>query len=152
MDTKDRFETGLKLLFFSTFGSREVFFKRGLSMAAFIQEGKMVVNKDWLTMAVSRGTISLEHSNSKDVGIGSRSITRFIDICFMNFTTVSLVMLSSPHKRVPEKRRSPRLQGGNEQSQNEIMDLANLVDKVKKDLWKLISGVGRRQWGECNLA
>ena len=46
---------------FSTFGSREVFFKRDLTMAAFIQEGKMPVDKDWFTMAVRRGTISLEH-------------------------------------------------------------------------------------------
>ena len=42
-------------------------------MAAFIQEGKMPVSKDWFTMVVSRGTISLEHSNSKDVGIRSRT-------------------------------------------------------------------------------
>ena len=45
----------------------------GLIIAVFIQEGKMPVDKDWFTMAVSRGTISLEHSNSKDVGIGSRT-------------------------------------------------------------------------------
>ena len=77
----DRFETGLKLLFFSTFGSREVFFKRDLTMAAFIQ-----VDKDWFTLAVSRGTILLEHSNSKDVRIGSRTHV-LGDICFMNFNT-----------------------------------------------------------------
>ena len=36
---------------------------------------------------------------------------------------------------------------------NGITDLVNLVDKKgRKDLWKLIGGVGRRQWGGCNLA
>ena len=89
-------------IFYRTFGSREVFFERGLTMAAFIQEGKMPVNKDWFTMAVSRGTISLEHSNSKDVGIGSGTHV-LGDSCFMNFNTVSLVTLSNPHKGVPEK-------------------------------------------------
>ena len=71
MDTKGRFQTGLK--FSSTFGLRELFFKKGLTMAAFILEGKIPVDKDWFTMAVSRGTISLEHSNSKDVGIRYRT-------------------------------------------------------------------------------
>ena len=42
-------------------------------MAAFIQEGKMPVGKDWFTMAASRGIISSEHSTSKDVGLGSRT-------------------------------------------------------------------------------
>ena len=50
LDTKDRSETGIKsfliIIIISTFGSREVFFKRGLTMAAFIQEGKMPVDKD----------------------------------------------------------------------------------------------------------
>ena len=46
------------VLMLSTFGSRGVFFQRGLTMAAFIQEGKMPVDKDRFTMAVSRGTIS----------------------------------------------------------------------------------------------
>ena len=101
LDTKDRFETGLKF-FDSTFGTREVFFKRGLTMAAFIQEGKMPVDKDCFTMAVSRGTISLEHSNRKDVEIGSRTHV-LGDTCFMNFNTVSLVTLSNPHMGVPEK-------------------------------------------------
>ena len=73
-----------------------------LTMAAFIQEGKMPVDKDWFTMAVSRGTISLEHSNSKDVGIRSRTHV-LGDICFMNFNTVSLVTLSNPHMGVQEK-------------------------------------------------
>ena len=63
----------------------------------------MPVDKDWFTMAVSRGTISLEHPNTKDVGIGSRTHV-LGDICFMNFNTVSLVTLSNPHKGVPEKR------------------------------------------------
>ena len=67
-------------------------------MAAFIQ-----VDKDWFTLAVSRGTILLEHSNSKDIRIGSRTHV-LGDICFMNFNTVSLVTLSNPHKGVPEKR------------------------------------------------
>ena len=43
--------------------------------------------------------------------------------------------------------------GMNNLAVNGITDLANLVDKkVRKDLWKLISGVDRRQWGGCNLA
>ena len=71
-------------------------------MAAFLQEGKMPVDKDWFTLAVSRETSSLEHSNSTDVGIGSRTHV-LGDICFMNFNTVSLVTLSNPHKGVPEK-------------------------------------------------
>ena len=54
-------------------------------MAAFIQEGKMPVDKDWFTMAVSRRTISLEHSNSKDDGIGPRTHV-LGDVCFMNLT------------------------------------------------------------------
>ena len=71
-------------------------------MVAFIQEGKMPVDKDWFTMAVSRGTISLEHSNSKDVGMGSGTHV-LGDACFMNFSTVSLVTLSNPHNGVLEK-------------------------------------------------
>ena len=71
-------------------------------MAAFILEGKMPVDEDRFTMAVSRGTISLETSNSKDAGIGSRTHV-LGDICFMNFNTVSLVSLSNPHKGVLEK-------------------------------------------------
>ena len=79
-----------------------------LTMAAFIQEGKMPVDKDWFTMAVSRGTILLEHLKSKDVGI--RSKTHVLgDICLMNFNTVSLVTLSNPHKGVSEKRCALRL-------------------------------------------
>ena len=66
-------------------------------MAAFIQEGKMPVDKDWFTMEGSWGTISLEHSNSKDVGIGSGTNV-LGDICFMNFNTVSLVTLPNPHR------------------------------------------------------
>ena len=89
MDTKDRFETGLKFL--STFGSREVFFKSGLTMAAFIQGGKMPVDKDWFTMAVS---LLSEYSNSKDTGIRSRTHV-LGNICFVNFNTISLVTLKS---------------------------------------------------------
>ena len=74
----------------------------GLTMAVFIQEGKMPVDKDWFTMAVSSGTISLEHSNRKDVEIGSRTHV-LGDTCFMTFNTVSLVTLSNPHMGVPEK-------------------------------------------------
>ena len=74
-------------------------------MAAFIQEGKMPVDKDWFTMAVSRGTISLEHSNSKDVGIGSRIHVLRDIILFHELNTVSLVTLSNPHKGVQEKWR-----------------------------------------------
>ena len=56
-------------------------------MGAFIQEGKMSVDKDWFTMAVSRETISLEHSNSKDGGTGPGTHV-LGDICFMSFNTV----------------------------------------------------------------
>ena len=49
LDTKDKSETGLMCL--STFGPREGFVKRGLTMAVFIQEGKMPVGKDWFTSA-----------------------------------------------------------------------------------------------------
>ena len=42
-------------------------------MAVFIREGKMLVAKDWFTMAVSRGTIKSKHLDSKDIGIGSRT-------------------------------------------------------------------------------
>ena len=70
----------------------------GLTMAAFIQEGKMSVDKDWFTMAVSRGTISpSEKSNGKDVGIGSRTHV-LGDICFMKFKPISLVTLLNPRK------------------------------------------------------
>ena len=92
MDTKDRFETGM--IFYSTFGSRDVFSKRDLTMAAFIQEGKMSVDKDWFTMAVSRGTMWSEHSNSKDVVCVKR--TKKIVLCshgvavFRNAWSVSL--------------------------------------------------------------
>ena len=54
LETKGRFETGLKCL--STFGSSEGFFKRGFTTADFIHEGKMPVAKDRFTMVVSRGT------------------------------------------------------------------------------------------------
>ena len=74
----------VKNSFLSNFGhkrqisNRPIWVKRGIFqtgfiMAAFIQEGKMPVDKDWFTMAVSRGTISLEQSNSKDVGIRYRT-------------------------------------------------------------------------------
>ena len=36
----------------------------------FMKENAGQLNKGWFTMAVSRGTISLKHSNSKDVAIG----------------------------------------------------------------------------------
>ena len=73
----------------------------------------------------------------------------------MNFNTVSQVTLSNPHKGAPENCHSIRLcEGGmNNLVVSGITSLANLVDqKVRKDLWKLISGVGRRQWSGCNLA
>ena len=46
---------------------------RRTDLVAFIQEGKMLVAKDWFTMAVSRGTIKSKHLDSKDIGIGSRT-------------------------------------------------------------------------------
>ena len=111
-------------------------------MAAFIQEGKMSVDKDWFTMAVSRGIISLEHSNSKDVGIGSRTHV-LGDICFMNFNTFPLVTLSNPHTGVPKKRRSLRLcEGMNNLDVNGITDLASLADQKSQ---KRPVEVG--QWG-----
>ena len=89
-----------------------LFFKRGLTTADFIHEGIMPVAKDWCTMVVSRGTTWSEHSNSKDVGIESRTHV-LGDICFMHFNTASWVTVSNPHKGVPEKRRSQRLcEGG----------------------------------------
>ena len=48
-------------------------FMRGVTTAAFTQEGKMPVDKDALTMAMSTRTISSQHSESKDVAIGSRT-------------------------------------------------------------------------------
>ena len=44
LDTKGRFETGLKCL--GTFESSEGFFKRGFTTADFIHEGKMPVAMD----------------------------------------------------------------------------------------------------------
>ena len=42
--------------------------------------------------------------------------------------------------------------GINNLAVNRITDLANLVyQKVRNDLWKLISGVGRRQWVDVIL-
>ena len=74
----------------------------GLTMAAFIQEGKMSVDKDWFTMAVSRGTISpSEKSNGKDVGIGFRTHV-LGDICFMKFKPISLVTLLNQRKSTRE--------------------------------------------------
>ena len=110
LDTKGGFETGLKCL--STFGSSEGFFKRSFTTADFIHEGKMLVAKDWFTMVVNRGTTWSEHSNSKDVGIGSRTHV-LGDIYFTHFNTASWVTLSSPHKGVPEKCRLQSLcEGG----------------------------------------
>ena len=63
---------------------------------------KIPVNKNWFATALSRGTSSSEHSNSKAVGMGSRTHV-LGHICFMNFNTGSLVTLSNPHKGVPEK-------------------------------------------------
>ena len=91
---KDRFEKDVK--FSSTFGSlsHSLSLKRGLTMAAFIQEAKMPVDKDWFTMAVSRGTMWSEHSNSKDVVCVKR--TKKIGLCshgvavFRNAWSVSL--------------------------------------------------------------
>ena len=51
LDTKDRFKTGLKLL--NKAGWR-FFFKRGLTMAAFIQDGQIPVVKDWFAKAVGQ--------------------------------------------------------------------------------------------------
>ena len=59
------------------------FLQRGLTAAAFTREGNRPVVKNWFTMAVSRGTISSEHPNTKDVEIGSRTHA-LGDICFMS--------------------------------------------------------------------
>ena len=121
-------------------------------MGAFIQEGKMPVDKDWFTMAVSRETISLEHSNSKDGGTGPGTHV-LGDICFMNFNTVSLMTLSNPHNTREMTLPKTVRRGINNLAVNGITDLASLLDKnVRKDLWKLINGIGRRQWGGYNLA
>ena len=114
---------------------------------------KLPVAKDWFAMVVSRGTTWSEHSNSKDVGIGSRAHV-LGEFFFMYFNTASWVTVSNPHKGVPEKRRSPRLwRGMNNLPVNGITDLSNLTDKkVRKDRWKLISGVDRRQQSWCTFA
>lgn len=65
--------------------SRKVWTQR-TDLAAFIQEGKMLVAEDWFTVAVSRGTIKSEHSDSKDVGIGSRTQVLGHIICFTDFS------------------------------------------------------------------
>ena len=107
---KGKFETGLK--FCKHIWIKWFFFKRGFTTTDFIHEGKMPVDKDWSTMVVSRETTWSEHSNSKDVGIGSRTHV-LGDIFFMHFNTASWVTVSNPHKGVPEKRRSQRLcEGG----------------------------------------
>ena len=73
-------------------------------MAAFIQEEKCQSTEQGLVYnGNGQRKILLEHSNSKDIRIGSRTHV-LGDICFMNFNTVSLVTLSNPHKGVPEKR------------------------------------------------
>ena len=130
------------------------FFKRGFTTSDFIHEGKMPVAKDWFTMVVSRGTTWLKHSNSKDVGIGSRTHV-LGDIFFMHFNTASWVTISNPHKGVPEKRRSQRLcEGG----WTTCLSMESRIwrtlwtKKVRKDLWKLISGVDRRQQSGCTFA
>ncbi|WP_419583312.1 hypothetical protein, partial [Thiolapillus sp.] len=71
LEKKDRFETGLK--FFRSFGSSEVFFRRGLTIACLNTVGNVPESSDWFTTWVSAGTISSEQSNKRDVGIGSRS-------------------------------------------------------------------------------
>ena len=104
-------------------------------MAAFIQEGKMLVNKDWFTMALSRGTISLEHSNSKDVGIWSRTHV-LGDICFVNFNSFTGDPLKSTHGCTRELSLPKTVRRGmNNLAVNGIMNLVNLIDKeVRKDL------------------
>ena len=61
---------------------------------------KIPVSKNWFATALSRGTISSEHSNSKVVEMGSRTHV-LGDICFMNFN--SFFGDSNPHKGVKEK-------------------------------------------------
>ena len=57
-------------------------------MAAFIQEGKMPVDKDWFTMTVSRGTISSEHSNNNEVTMTGISIACCRRVCVCVFVSV----------------------------------------------------------------
>ena len=122
-------------------------------MAAFIQDEKVPVNKDWFTMVVSRGIILLEHSNCKTVGVRSRTHV-LGDICFMNFNSFFGDPLKSTHGCTRELSLPKTVgRGMNNLVVNGIMDLVNLIDKeVRKDLWNLISCVGRRWWGGCNLA
>ena len=53
----------------------------------------MPVDKDWFTVAVS---LLSEYSNSKDIGIRSRTHV-LGNICFVNFNTISLVTLKSTY-------------------------------------------------------
>ena len=94
----------------------------------------MPVDKDWFTMAVS---LLSEYSNSKDIGIRSRTHVFRKHLCHElqhNFFSDSQI-----HIRVYQRNDTPQnCPKGDEQPVNRIMDLANLVyKKVRKDLWKL---------------
>ena len=77
-------------------------------MADFVQEGQNASSKGLIYNVSKQRNNLVEHSNSTDVGLGSR--THVVgDVCFLNFNTFSWVTVSNPHKGVPEKCRSLRL-------------------------------------------
>ena len=67
-DIKERLETGRK--FFKLFGSREAFWRRGLTSADLKVDGKVPDDKEKLMMFVRVGSRSSINSRS-DVGRGS---------------------------------------------------------------------------------
>ena len=152
---KGKFETGLK--FCKHIWIKWFFFKRGFTTTDFIHEGKMPVDKDWSTMVVSRGTTWLEHSNIETLESGLKHM--FSETFVSCSSAVSWATVPNPHKRVPGKRRLLRLCEGRwticlsvESRICRTLWTKKKKKSKKKTLWKLISGVCRRQWSGCDLA
>ena len=69
-ETNGRFETGLKFL--RSLASRPCFFSMGVTRACFNPDGTVPVDKETLTILVTRGARSYRHCLVRVVGMGSR--------------------------------------------------------------------------------
>ena len=87
-DIKERLETGRK--FFKLFGSREAFWRRGLTSADLKVDGKVPDDKEKLMMFVRVGGSSSINSRS-DVGRGSSEQEVGFDFKIVAFSSASVI-------------------------------------------------------------
>ena len=149
--TNGRFETGLKFL--KSLASRPGFFSMGVTRACFNPDGTVTVDKETLTILVTRGARSCRHRLVRVVGIGSR-MQLFVGDWEMSLQISASVTGSNVDNSV---RLGLELKKGRwvmvTRRVKVFTDLLNHGhEKVTKTLWQVCNGNVRWQRGSLCFA